>query len=226
MANREEEWKEDLNERGEDIHGEDIERNERFHSPGIPTFPVPQAWERRRRNQQFDTPYAGRRQHRSAGFRHRGDDLYYGNLNRRSVYPDLGERGEDTGNRPVWETDRSRRAGFAFGNTGRSTAGQHRGKGPRKYQRPDSRISDDVNDRLADDDFVDASDIEVTVRSCEVYLDGTVNDRASKRRAEDIAESVSGVKNVENRLRVKRNSDWANRDGNIENLKMGASGVE
>jgi hypothetical protein len=61
---------------------------------------------------------------------------------------------------------------------------------------------EDVNDRLSDDYYLDASEIEVMVQSAEVVLTGTVNSRNDKRRAEDLAESVSGVKNVENRLRV------------------------
>jgi hypothetical protein len=82
--------------------------------------------------------------------------------------------------------------------------GEHRGKGPRNYRRSDARIQEDVNDRLSDHPFIDASDIEVTVTSGEVVLSGTVNDRRDKRMAEDIAENVSGVNNVENRLRVNR----------------------
>jgi len=78
----------------------------------------------------------------------------------------------------------------------------HRGKGPRNYTRSDDRIKDDINDRLSDDPWVDASDIEVTVNSGEVTLTGTINERSEKRRAEDIAEEISGVKHVENRLRV------------------------
>lgn len=79
---------------------------------------------------------------------------------------------------------------------------QYRGKGPKNYSRSDERIKEDINDRLSDDPFIDASDIEVTVAKGEVTLTGTVGHRSSKRRAEDIAESVSGVKQVENRLRV------------------------
>jgi len=37
-----------------------------------------------------------------------------------------------------------------------------------------------------------------------VTLEGTVNSRRDKRLAEDIAEEVSGVQNVENRLKTKR----------------------
>ncbi|WP_128253453.1 BON domain-containing protein [Falsirhodobacter deserti] len=80
----------------------------------------------------------------------------------------------------------------------------HRGKGPRGYVRSDARILDDVSDRLADDRWVDASDIEVKVTDAEVTLTGTVRSREQKRRAEDCAEMVSGVQHVQNNLRVAR----------------------
>jgi osmotically-inducible protein OsmY len=80
--------------------------------------------------------------------------------------------------------------------------GVYRGKGPRGYQRSDERILEDINDRLFIDSFIDASGIEVQVNNCDVILLGTVQNRNAKRRAEDIAESVSGVKNVENRIRI------------------------
>jgi len=78
----------------------------------------------------------------------------------------------------------------------------HRGKGPKNYNRSDDRIKEDINDKLSDDPFIDASDIDVTVSNGEVTLTGTVDHRSTKRRAEDLAEAVSGVKNVENRIRV------------------------
>lgn len=92
----------------------------------------------------------------------------------------------------------------------RHTRGQHRGKGPRNYSRSDDRIRDDVNDRLSDDPFVDASDIDVSVSNGDVTLTGHVDHRSTKRRAEDLAESVSGVKNVENRLRVSQSAGTQN----------------
>ncbi len=79
----------------------------------------------------------------------------------------------------------------------------HRGKGPRGYRRTDARILEDVNDRLADDPAIDASDIEVTVKDAEVTLSGHVTDRWEKRRAEDCAERVSGIAHVQNNLRVR-----------------------
>ena len=80
---------------------------------------------------------------------------------------------------------------------------QYRGRGPKGYKRSDERIKEDVNDRLSEG-YLDASDIEVTVANAEVTLTGTVNSRADKRRAEEIAEYVTGVTNVENRLRLKQ----------------------
>ena len=87
---------------------------------------------------------------------------------------------------------------------------QHRGKGPKGYTRTDERIREDVNDRLSDDPMLDASDIEVTVATGEVTLNGLVKTRQDKRRAEDLAEAVSGVNHLQNNLRVKPNSDVTN----------------
>lgn len=89
----------------------------------------------------------------------------------------------------------------AFG--GGMQKGLHRGRGPRAYTRSDERIREDVNDRLTDDSWLDASEIEVQVAKGEVTLTGTVNSRNDKRRAEDLADDVSGVKHVQNNLRVQ-----------------------
>lgn len=80
----------------------------------------------------------------------------------------------------------------------------HRGRGPKGYTRSDERIREDVNDRLSDDAYLDASEIEVSVSDGEVTLIGTVENRIDKRRAEDLADDISGVKNVQNQLRVKQ----------------------
>ncbi len=80
--------------------------------------------------------------------------------------------------------------------------GGHRGRGPTGYSRSDDRIKEDINDRLTDYDYIDATNISVEISGGDVILTGTVDSRYEKRLAEDIAEDVSGVKNVENRLRV------------------------
>lgn len=87
----------------------------------------------------------------------------------------------------------------------------HRGRGPKGYTRSDDRIKEDVNDRLTDYAYLDASNIDVDVTGGEVVLTGTVESRYAKRTAEDIADDVSGVKNVENRLRVSETSSETNK---------------
>lgn len=52
--------------------------------------------------------------------------------------------------------------------------------------------------------MVDASEIEVSVEKSEVTLTGTVQSRDQRRRAEDCVESISGVKHVQNNLRVEQ----------------------
>jgi osmotically-inducible protein OsmY len=79
---------------------------------------------------------------------------------------------------------------------------EHRGKGPKGYQRSDARIEEDVNDRLSDDPVLDASNITVAVKEGEVTLSGFVATRWDKRRAEDVTDDVSGVRHVQNNLRV------------------------
>lgn len=78
----------------------------------------------------------------------------------------------------------------------------HRGKGPRNYKRSDERIKEIVCDLLCENRELDASGIEVEVRNSEVILTGEVRDKYDKRLAEDLAEDVTGVSNVENRMRV------------------------
>lgn len=80
----------------------------------------------------------------------------------------------------------------------------YRGRGPKNYQRSDERIREEVCERLTMDDDVDASEIEVEVEGGVVTLNGSVNERHAKRMAEDIADSVRGVKDVQNNIRVTR----------------------
>ncbi len=78
----------------------------------------------------------------------------------------------------------------------------HRGRGPRNYRRSDERILDEIGHRFTEDGYLDASDIEIDVGDQEVTLSGSVKTRFEKRHAEDIAEAVSGVRYVQNNLRI------------------------
>ena len=135
-------------------------------------------------------------------------DRGYVNHDFRTDWRDTSEYGYGSGKsdmpkRRTWDepADESYRWGEHANNEWQNS-GQHRGKGPKGYKRLDERIREEVNDVLCDDDQIDASEIIVSVENGEVSLSGTVSDRRAKRRAEDLVEEISGVTNVENRIRV------------------------
>lgn len=107
------------------------------------------------------------------------DDLVYG-----------GRIGGDTGDR---------RSQYA--------RGPHRGVGPRGYRRSDERIKEDVCQCLTDDPYIDASNVEVQVNDREVLLSGSVTTRMQKRHAEDLIESLPGVRDVINGLKVETQAE-------------------
>ncbi|MEO0062585.1 MAG: hypothetical protein RLZZ08_1145 [Pseudomonadota bacterium] len=88
----------------------------------------------------------------------------------------------------------------------------HSGRGPANYTRSDARILEDACDRITDDPRVDGRNIQVTVDEGEVTLDGKVASRDQKRRAEDCVDAISGVKHVQNNLRVEMTSGSDNID--------------
>jgi hypothetical protein len=82
-------------------------------------------------------------------------------------------------------------------------------RGPKGYKRSDERIREDVSDRLGEHAYLDCTEIEVTVSQGEVTLIGVVHSRQEKFLAEEIADDVSGVNDVHNQLRVKRDQGLA-----------------
>jgi hypothetical protein len=106
--------------------------------------------------------------------------------------------GRERGN--LWE--RTQRFFGRDGDDGRDQE-SHRGRGPQGYRRPDERINDEVHDRLTEDPHIDASGVTVTVKDGEVTLAGTVTSRHAKHHAEHIVEDLSGVRHVQNNLRVQ-----------------------
>ncbi|RAK69285.1 hypothetical protein DJ019_04050 [Phenylobacterium kunshanense] len=140
---------------------------------------------------------------------------------------DYDERGYGDGGRFTRERDfedRARDAGDFFRRTGERVkswfegatrddddrgyyeARGHRGMGPKGYKRSDERISDDAHQRLTDDSWLDASNINVSVSGGEITLSGTVENREAKHRAERIVEDISGVNHVQNNLRIQQGS--------------------
>ena len=55
--------------------------------------------------------------------------------------------------------------------------------------------------------YLNAEEIEIEVNNGQIILKGTVDSRQAKRLAEDIAESVAGVSQVINQLRIKQQGD-------------------
>lgn len=133
-----------------------------------------------------------------------------------------GERGFSSQQRGGWSNEGGHPYGqgnYGQGNYGQSGFGQgslqqggygqnqgqrrSQGRGPSSYTRSDQRIYEDICDALSSGD-VDAAQVEVKVEKGEVTLTGTVSAREDKRRIEDLAERVSGVKDVNNQLKMQR----------------------
>jgi hypothetical protein len=137
------------------------------------------------------------------------------------------ERGSGSGGYDQWgqEAGRQWRGGFErgfaprrrevqhvggeqrFGERFEGGRGEHTGHGPKGYARSDDRVREDICERLTEHGEIDARELEVTVQDGEVTLSGTITSRRAKRMVEDVAEEVSGVKDVHNQLRVKQSGD-------------------
>lgn len=107
---------------------------------------------------------------------------------------------------PQWreETGYGQQAGSAHGHGNREMHEEYTGLGPKNYSRSDQRIREDVCDELSNDRACNAENVEVDVTDGIVNLSGAVPSRQMKHRAEDIAEAIRGVKDVENRIRVAK----------------------
>ncbi len=117
----------------------------------------------------------------------------------RRAYDAQGSQGLPTGEMQNRYTEA---ANYGTGNW--NVPGPHQGRGPRNYQRSNERIREDINDRLTQHGQLDATNIDVRVENGEVWLTGTVDGRRAKRLAEDVADSVTGVKDVHNELKIQQ----------------------
>ena len=98
--------------------------------------------------------------------------------------------------------------GGDYGQQGWGRQGSMRNRPPKGYTRSDERLKEDICERLMSMPHVDAGEVSVEVKDAKVVLEGTVPERSMKHRIEDCAEGVSGVKDVENRIRVSRDGSW------------------
>ncbi len=96
----------------------------------------------------------------------------------------------------------------AYSTQGRDTqtmrGAERFGKGPKGYKRADERIKDDVCDRICHMRGMDASDVEIQVSGGEVTLTGTIQTRQMKWQLEHLIDSINGVTEIHNQLRMKR----------------------
>jgi len=120
--------------------------------------------------------------------------------------PNPEPRGEEP--RPLVERAKDEVASW-FGDAGAASrrqrdeaAGDHSGKGPQSHLEPDARIVDEITRRLTDDPAIDASRIEVASHDGAVTLNGEVTTSGHRAQAEEVAHTVAGVTQVENRLQV------------------------
>lgn len=81
-----------------------------------------------------------------------------------------------------------------------------KGVGPKGYVRSDKIIEEEVCELLTHDRYIDASSIYVGVERGVAKLTGVVTDRQQKFAIEDMVESVRGVSEVQNDIKVQRNT--------------------
>ncbi len=77
------------------------------------------------------------------------------------------------------------------------------GQGPKNYN-PDKRIWEEVCLNLTFHPSVDASEIDVNVHEGVVILSGLIWSRKMKRTAEKCIENIAGVRDIINRLQIKK----------------------
>ena len=90
-----------------------------------------------------------------------------------------------------------------------------RGIGPKGYTRADELIEEEVNNTLMRSPYIDASEIEVKVKDGVVQLSGSVEDRNSRFDAEMEIERITGVKDIENNIKVKKLNEYSSRSSHV-----------
>jgi osmotically-inducible protein OsmY len=75
---------------------------------------------------------------------------------------------------------------------------------PERRRRPDESLAQEIREILTTDPELDATGVEVEVEGGAVTIAGEVADPDARLLAEELVESVAGVREVHNRLRVAR----------------------
>ncbi len=111
-----------------------------------------------------------------------------------------GREGMAQSERGTWGDDQSRRERREE-QRGGSDAG---GAVPRPRRKSDDSLAREIHEILTTDPELDATDIEVVVEGGAVTLSGDVEHPDAKLLAEELTESIAGVRLVHNRLVVRR----------------------
>jgi osmotically-inducible protein OsmY len=121
------------------------------------------------------------------------------------------------------------RLGSALEESGvESTRGQRRtrpGRPPRLYRRPDDRILDSVYERISRS-AADAEEVEIEVNDGMVTLSGNVPSKLDKRLIEELADSVFGVTEVHNHLKLARRIEGKGAEARAGEAKAGVPAEE
>jgi hypothetical protein len=136
------------------------------------------------------------------------------------VYPDEGSE-DDAPSYDDWQRHSSGTTSGARGQEGLSFPGEHTwgeaqdaaereeepgppkaASAPRPRRRPDATLAHEIHEILTQDPELDATEIQVEVERGAVTLTGVVDSREAKLLAEELVESVTGVREVHNGLTV------------------------
>lgn len=134
--------------------------------------------------------------------------------------------GEDTPSTGDWQRHSTGASSAARGKEGLGTPGENTwggeqfraerreeqgrrqtNSGPRSRRKPDESLRQEIREILIADPELEATDIEVEVEGGAVTLRGAVVDSDARLLAEELVESLTGVREVHNRLRVEREED-------------------
>jgi osmotically-inducible protein OsmY len=125
----------------------------------------------------------------------------YGDWQRHSSGTTSGARGQEGLSFPGEQTwGEERDAAEREAGAGRPEAGN----APRARRRPDGTLAREIHEILTKDPDLDATEIQVEVERGAVTLTGIVDSREAKLLAEELVESVVGVREVHNGLTVAR----------------------
>jgi osmotically-inducible protein OsmY len=125
----------------------------------------------------------------------------YGDWQRHSTGATSGARGQEGLGNPGEETWGEEQ----FRAERREEQGRRQvERGPRGRRRPDESLAQEIREILINDPELDATEIEVEVEGGAVTLTGVVDESDAKLLAEELVETLPGVREVHNRLTVER----------------------